>query len=222
MAESARSQIVVWDPLLRIGHWLLLVAFVVAYLTEGEPIQVHVWAGYTIAAYLVLRVIWGFAGPRQARFSAFLHPPASVLSYLRDLVGFRAKRYLGHSPAGGAMVLALLLSLTATVVTGLLAYGDDKHAGPLAYLFPAPSAAQSEPTASDDAGLFPSLDDPAPASAAQGLRQRGESELVELHETFVNLSLVLVILHIAGVALASIAHRENLPRATVTGRKRAE
>lgn len=54
---------------------------------------------------------------------------------MRDLVLFRAKRYLGHSPGGGAMVLALLLLLTATVVTGLIVYGGDQKAGPIAAMF---------------------------------------------------------------------------------------
>ncbi len=45
---------------------------------------------------------------------------------------FRAERHLGHSPGGGAMVVLLLVFLAATVVTGLMVYGGDQQAGPLA------------------------------------------------------------------------------------------
>ena len=221
--NSARGNIAVWDPLVRIGHWVLVAGFVTAYLTEGEPLGVHVWAGYAVGAVVLFRVLWGFVGPAHARFGEFLYSPAKILGYLRDLLSFRSRRYLGHSPAGGAMTLALLLALAVTVGSGLLAYGDEKHAGPLAFLFPAPTVSESQGTT--DAPLFPSLDEDADdgdEARAEGPGRREESQFVELHETFGNLTLLLVILHIGGVVLASFAHRENLARAMVTGRKRAE
>jgi cytochrome b len=175
----------VWDPFVRIFHWSLVIAFTIAYLVE-EPLSVHVWAGYVVAVLVVARAIWGFVGRGHARFSDFVYSPTESLRYMRDLIRFRAKHYLGHSPGGAAMVFALLVFIAATVVTGLIVYGGDQQAGPLAGMF------------SKDTG----------------------EAMEEVHELSANITLALVFFHLAGVALASFAHRENLVRAMITGYKR--
>jgi cytochrome b len=164
----------------------LVGGFTVAYLTEDDLLTVHVWAGYLVGVLVLARVFWGFVGPRHARFSDFIYGPVTTLRYVRDLVFFRAERHLGHSPGGGAMVVLLLSFLTATVVTGLVVYGGEQQAGPLA-------------------GMF--------------TKDTGES-MEEIHEVIANITLALIIAHIAAVMLASFVHRENLVRAMVTGYKR--
>lgn len=187
----------VWDPFVRVGHWVLVAAFFIAYFTEDEVLSVHVWAGYAAGAIVVARIAWGFIGTEHARFRDFLYGPGAVLSYFGNLLRGSGRRYLGHSPAGGIMVILLLLALAAVTWSGLMVYAYDQQAGPLAG-FVASREALGE-------AEFEAL----------------EHSWEERHELFVNLALFLVILHIAGVILASFVHKENLVRAMFTGRKRA-
>ena len=122
----------VWDLPLRIFHWVLVAAFTTAYLTEDELLNVHVWAGYTVFAAIVFRVVWGFVGNEYARFANFFCTPATAFAYLKDLAANKAKRFIGHNPAGAVMVVLLLVSLLLTTLTGFAVYGADQGAGPLA------------------------------------------------------------------------------------------
>jgi cytochrome b len=213
LLRTQRDQIAVWDPVVRLFHWSLVAAFVVAYVAEDEFLAIHVWAGYAVGGLVILRVIWGLVGPRHARFSDFVFGPVAVFAYLRDMLRFRAKRHLGHSPAGGAMVLALLLTLSVLVGTGLVTYAIRNNAGPLAGIvtaeislaYPAAGAERSDG-----------------ASRPAGERVRAPKPgrtWKNVHEFTANLALVLIGLHVLGVIFSSFAHRENLVRAMITGRK---
>jgi cytochrome b len=127
------EKVKVWDPLLRAFHWTLVAAFVIDYLTEDDWMRLHANAGYVITGLLVFRLIWGFVGPRHARFANFVFAPRIVYSYVRNMLRGRAARYVGHNPAGGAMVIALMLLLTATSVSGIALYAVGDQAGPLAH-----------------------------------------------------------------------------------------
>ncbi|MEZ5874325.1 MAG: cytochrome b/b6 domain-containing protein [Hyphomicrobiales bacterium] len=108
--NPSAPEISVWDPFVRVFHWTVVVAFTVAYLTEDDTLTVHVWAGYLVGILVVARVLWGFVGPQHARFTDFVYAPATAFAYVRDLLRFRGRRYLGHSPGGGYMVVVLLSS----------------------------------------------------------------------------------------------------------------
>ncbi|WP_299861723.1 cytochrome b/b6 domain-containing protein [uncultured Hoeflea sp.] len=114
----------VWDPFIRLFHWSLVGLFAFAFLTGDALDRPHEIAGYAIAALIAMRVIWGLAGPRHARFSSFLHRPSTVAGFLRDTLRLKARRYLGHNPAGGLMVIALLIALVVISATGFMMTAD--------------------------------------------------------------------------------------------------
>ena len=197
------------DPLVRFGHWALVAAFAVAYFSAeeeaGGPDPLHVWGGYIVGVLVLLRVVWGFVGPRHARFSDFVRSPLVALTYFRDLLYGRAGRYVGHSPAGGAMVIALLVCLAATVTTGLMAYGEEGK-GPLAAVMVSDANANG-----NEAGH---------RALAEKRGEQGESTIGELHGLMASITMAFVVAHIFGVVVASVVHKENLVLAMITGRKR--
>ena len=206
---SRPASTLVWDPVVRFGHWALVAAFAVAYLSAeeeaGGPDPLHVWGGYVAGVLVVLRVVWGFVGPRHARFSDFVRSPIVALAYFRDLLYSRARRYVGHSPAGGAMVIALLVCLAATVATGLIAYGEEGK-GPLAVVMVTDANANGN--------------EAEHRALAKTGGEQSESAIGELHGLMANITVALVAAHIFGVAVASVVHKENLVLAMITGRKR--
>ena len=114
----------VWDPFIRIFHWGLVLSFAIAWLTRHSSENIHHWAGYFAAGLIGLRLIWGWLGTPYARFSQFVRDPATVWRYLLAILSGREARYVGHNPAGGAMVIALLAGVLCTALTGWMMTTD--------------------------------------------------------------------------------------------------
>ncbi len=131
----AESKIKVWDLLVRVFHWTLVTAFLIAFVTEDDFLSLHVWAGYAVLVTVLIRLVWGFVGTRHARFSNFVTSPKVAYKYARDTLYLRAKRYIGHNPAGGLMIVAMIVSLLLTTISGVAIYGVAEHAGPMAGWF---------------------------------------------------------------------------------------
>ncbi len=168
-----RQGVAVWDRFVRSFHWVLVLLVASAFLLPDWRIP-HEAAGYAVLALVLARLVWGVVGSRHARFADFLASPATVLDYLRGLAAGRPRRYLGHNPAGGVMVLALLALLLIVAGSGWLSETD---------------------------------------------RFFGVEWVSGLHAVAANLLLALIVVHVLGVLVASLLHRENLISAMITGRK---
>ncbi|MCF8466571.1 MAG: cytochrome b/b6 domain-containing protein [Sneathiella sp.] len=118
MIKQSTPTVKVWDPVIRVFHWSLVAAFIVAWLTGDELEILHEIAGYVILGLVAVRLLWGVVGPRYARFAQFVPSVRGFIKYLKEILTGRERRYLGHNPAGGVMVLALIIALIATGVSG--------------------------------------------------------------------------------------------------------
>ena len=122
--ETPPATVRVWDPLVRIFHWSLVTLFFVAFFTGEDLMGVHKLAGYIVGELVAFRVVWGLIGPRHARFTDFVRGPNTVIGYLRDAMAMKAERHVGHNPAGGAMIVLLLIALAGIATTGYMMTTD--------------------------------------------------------------------------------------------------
>lgn len=192
--RSGNTQMV-WDPLVRIFHWSLLATVVTAYVSEADWFDVHIWAGFVVSGLILFRLLWGFIGTPHARFSDFIYGPVPVLNDLRAFLSGRPARYIGHGPAGGAMVVLLLAVLAIVALTGLELYAVQEHSGPFVAF---------------------------QVDVISILGERAESKYYwrEVHGFIVHLTLLLVVVHVGCVLVCSVLLRENMPLSMITGRKR--
>lgn len=123
-----RPTLKVWDPLVRAAHWALVGSVAAAWLTRKGWGSVHEWIGYAALVLVALRLVWGWAGPRYARFSQFVHGPAQTLRYAGRVLTADEPRHVGHNPLGAWMILALLTVTTLAGLSGWL-YTTDRYWG---------------------------------------------------------------------------------------------
>lgn len=130
MAEEKR---LVWDLPLRLFHWLLVLSMAASWITAELGFDYTPWhmrLGYFAIGLVVFRVIWGFIGPKHARFSSFLTGPSGIWRYARGLAAGTMIQTAGHNPLGGISVIVMLVLVGFQAATGLFATDDIVWTGP--------------------------------------------------------------------------------------------
>ncbi|MDQ6994103.1 MAG: cytochrome b/b6 domain-containing protein, partial [Mariprofundaceae bacterium] len=184
----ANSQ-VVWSLFIRIFHWILVILFILAYITSstGDD-DWHMILGYGVTLLLIARIFYGFLSRGYGKFSQFMYSPMVVWMHVKGIFQGRPAHYEGHSPAGSVMVFALIGGLLLLVTAGLLYQAWGEYEGPLWWLNVMPS---------------------------DGLAH----QMWHLHKWLPDILIGFIVLHVLGVLLACIQHHENLVKAMFTGKK---
>lgn len=132
MSEKVSDKRLVWDLPLRLFHWLLVLSIAASWYTAENSeeflemgtlfysyTEIHFWLGYWTLGLILFRVVWGFVGPRHARFASFIVGPSKTLAYVKS---FRTRDYSpapGHNPLGAWSVVLMLAMVAAQAITGL-------------------------------------------------------------------------------------------------------
>lgn len=146
--KNQKAKVKVWGLFVRIFHWLLVVLFFMEFLVDHDSNELHSFLGYSILLLLALRILYGFTSSQYARFSNFIYSPRVALNYIVSVFNFSAKRYIGHNPAGGMMIVVMIVLLVATVISGVLSlpYGERTGVLSIINIFPTWLLAVAEET----------------------------------------------------------------------------
>jgi cytochrome b len=133
-AEEKLYSIRVWDLPTRLFHWLLVALVIFSFVTGKIGVtvmQYHEWCGFAILVLIAFRLVWGFIGGKQSRFSTFVKGPSTVIRYASSIMTKNSAPYVGHNPLGGWSIVVMLTSLLIQAGTGLFANDDILTDGPL-------------------------------------------------------------------------------------------
>ncbi len=113
-------EIPVWDPLVRLVHWLLAAAIVTNGFILDPESRLHEFIGYAALALVLVRLVWGVIGPRHARFAAFAPNPMAAVRHIRDTLAGKKTVHLSHNPLGALMVYNIWGTVLVICATGLM------------------------------------------------------------------------------------------------------
>jgi len=126
-----------WDLITRLWHWSLVLSLFITWILgktmSFETISWHFYLGYFILGLIIFRLIRGFFGPAEIRFSALISTPKQFISYASTLMARKPSGTPGHNPIGALSVIAMISIILAQTVSGLFIESDDLFEyGPLA------------------------------------------------------------------------------------------
>ena len=207
------NSIKVWDIFVRIFHWTLVGSIIGLYLSGDEFKSVHIHLGYFVTCLVLARIIWGFVGTKHARFNNFLYRPRTIYDYLKSLIKGNPKHYLGHNPAGGLMIIVMLITLLVVVFSGLKTLAIEGK-GPLSTtVISILRVAYADEDEHDDDHTY-----------RDGHRQNEQKDdfWEDIHELMTSFMIFLIVVHVGGVIVSSWIHKENLIMGMITGIKKKE
>lgn len=191
-----------WDTLVKITHWGIAAVVVTNALIVGEGSIAHIYAGYTLAALLALRMVWGFIGPFSARFTSFKPSPARALAHIGDIRAGKREVHKSHNPLGALMAYALWACLAVIIASGIAMSG-------------APPAIDTTISATE----LVSGEYGEDGYEGEGEESEAGEVFEEVHEVAVNLLYVLILLHIGGVAFETVRSGKRTITAMLPGGK---
>ena len=114
----------VWDPLVRLFHWSLVIGFGANALIVDDDSKLHQWIGYAVVALVLARILWGVVGTRYARFTSFPPSLSGAVAQMHEILSGEKRIHIGHTPLGALMIYNLLAAMLVIGLSGWLMTTD--------------------------------------------------------------------------------------------------
>jgi len=114
----------VWDPLVRVFHWSLVLSFGANALLIDDDSKLHEWIGWVVFGLVAVRMVWGFVGSAHARFADFPPSASGATGQIAEMLRGERRIHIGHTPLGALMIYNLLLALVVICISGWLMTTD--------------------------------------------------------------------------------------------------
>jgi len=225
-----REQVFVWSRNVRLFHWINVIAITLLICigliilngklfgvsTDGKILlkTIHVSVGYVFAINLLFRVIIGFIGKAQERWSKVLPFNKGFTQELIEFKQHKRSAYKGHNPAGKLMVFALLSLMLIQMVSGLVIAGTDIYFPPFGQYFAESIAIDKQNIAVIKPYSKTNVDEEAYKSM-RNIRK----PFITAHVYAFYCLIFLIPLHILGVIIAERRERTALVSSMITGYK---
>ena len=235
MKNNKEEEKKLWDIFVRVFHWSLVALVLAAFISSEDGGPIHIRVGYAILVIVLMRIVWGFVGTKHARFSDFVKGPRKAIAYLVGLFTGRPSYVFGHNPAGGLMIVAILLTLLVVGFTGIMTQAGegaesallDGQNGARAAKYSIVRSAYADDGYSmigsayaDGFFIVRSAHAGDGHGESGGLGGQGTHELwEEVHEFSAFFLLTLIFTHVAAVLMTWLVYGENLIKSMITGRK---
>lgn len=186
------SKTYVWSFFGRIKHWLIVISFILCYITSfyEEKLTLHVVIGIVVFNLLLLKIVWGLTGPKYARWSDYKFELKDLKFYFVEKIQNRYRKIsAGHNPASSWFAFLIVWIGLLTCISGFLLYGIQ-----------------------EGKGLFSFLNS----------QYYSYMEILEyIHIVLVYISIALILTHVTGVLIEQFYHKTSMVFAMITGYKKA-
>lgn len=116
----------IYDWPTRIFHWLFAGMFIAAFFIaktfddESAIYPYHMLLGLSMALIVLLRIVWGIVGSRNAKFTSFSLGPKELVNYLKAVIGSKNQHNAAHNPASSWIAIIMMFLALGLAVTGYL------------------------------------------------------------------------------------------------------